>query len=129
MTGPFASFRDYVAALESRGRLLRIGSMDQDRFEATGFAYRLIDERGFHGAPAFLVEKIRTGGRWLDGPVLGNVFPGWLAAALAYGVPDGAPLRFTETEARREEWLRARRQDAWRALADAIPGGEKPKAP
>lgn len=88
MTGPFDSFRDYVAALESRGRLLRIGSMDQDRFEATGFAYRLIDERGFHGAPAFLIEKIRTGGRWLDGPVLGNVFPGWLAEALAYGVPD-----------------------------------------
>lgn len=48
---------------------------------------------------------------------------------LAYGVPDEAPLRFTETDARREEWLRARRQDAWRALADAIPGGDKPKEP
>ncbi|MBN8279768.1 MAG: UbiD family decarboxylase [Gammaproteobacteria bacterium] len=87
-TGPFDSLRDYVAALESRGRLLRIGAMDQDRFEATGFAYRMIEELGFHGAPAFLIGRVKTGGRWLDGPVLGNLFPGWLAEALAYGVPD-----------------------------------------
>jgi len=48
---------------------------------------------------------------------------------LAYGVPDEAPLRFTETEARREEWLRARRQETWRAVTDAIPGSPKPAAP
>jgi UbiD family decarboxylase len=88
--GPFDAFRDYVQALEQHGRLLRIGSMDQDRFEATGFAYRMIEERGFHGAPAFLIERVRTGGNWLDGPVLGNVFPGWLSEALAYGVPEPA---------------------------------------
>ncbi len=86
-TGPFTSFRDYVAALAAHGRLLRIAEMDQDRFEATGFAYRLIEEKGFHDAPAFMIERIRTGGRWLEGPVLGNVFPGWLSEALAYGVP------------------------------------------
>lgn len=87
-SGPFLSIRDYVTALEAHGRLLRIGEMDQDRFEATAFAYRLIEEKGFHSAPAFLVERIKTGGRWLDGPVLGNIFPGWLAEALAYGVAD-----------------------------------------
>ncbi len=86
-TGPFTSFRDYVAALSAHGRLLRIAEMDQDRFEATGFAYRLIEEKGFHDAPAFMIERVKTGGRWLDGPVLGNVFPGWLSEALAYGVP------------------------------------------
>ena len=87
LTGPFNSLRDYVQALDSRGRLLRIAAMDQDRFEATGFAYRMIEEMGYHAAPAFLIEKVKTGGRWLDGPVLGNIFPGWLAEALAYGVP------------------------------------------
>lgn len=86
-TGPFNSFRDYIAALESHGRLLRIGEMDQDRFEATGFAYRLIEEKGFHSAPAFLIDRIRIGGRWLEGPVLGNVFPGWVSEALAFGAP------------------------------------------
>lgn len=88
LTGPFDSLREFVAALERHGRLLRIGEMDQDRFEATGFAYRMIEELGYHKAPAFLVERVRTGGRWLDGPVLGNIFPGWLAEALAFGVPD-----------------------------------------
>lgn len=87
MTGPFASLRDYLDALESHGRLLRIGAMDQDQFEATGFAYRLIEEFGFTGAPAFRIERLKAGGRWLDGPVFGNVFPGWVSEALAFGVP------------------------------------------
>lgn len=86
-TGPFTSFRDYVHALEAHGRLLRIGAMDQDRFEATGFAYRLIEELGFHQAPAFRIERLKIKGRWMDGPMFGNVFPGWVAEALAYGVP------------------------------------------
>jgi len=90
-TGPFDSLRDYVGALDERGRLLRIEAMDQDQFEATGFAYRMIDELGFHAAPAFRIERVKTGGRWLDGPVLGNLYPGWLAEALCYGVPDPGP--------------------------------------
>jgi UbiD family decarboxylase len=85
--GPFRAFRDYVAALERAGLLLRIGEMDQDRYEATGFAYRMIAEKGFQNAPAFLIDRVKTGGRWHEGPVLGNVFPGWISEALAYGVP------------------------------------------
>ena len=88
LTGPFQSLRDYVAALDAHGRLLRIAEMDQDCFEATGFAYRMIEDKGYHAAPAFLIERVRTTGRWLDGPVLGNMFPGWLSEALMYGVPD-----------------------------------------
>jgi UbiD family decarboxylase len=88
MTGPFVSFRDYVAALEAHGRLVRIAEMDQDRFEATGFAYRMVEELGFETAPAFRIERIRSGGRWFDIPVLGNVFPGWISEALAFGVPE-----------------------------------------
>ncbi|MBM4197655.1 MAG: hypothetical protein FJ197_11295 [Gammaproteobacteria bacterium] len=86
-TGPYRSFREYVDALDHYGLLLRISDMDQDRYEATGFAYRLIGEKGFQSAPAFLIERIRSGGRWHDIPVLGNVYPGWAAEALAFGVP------------------------------------------
>jgi UbiD family decarboxylase len=93
LSGPFRSFREYVSALEAHGRLLRIDAMDQDRFEPTGFAYRLIEEKGFHGAPAFLIERIRSGGRWLEGPVLGNVFPGWIAEALAYAAREHLAAR------------------------------------
>ena len=83
--GPFDSLRDYLAALEAHGRLIRIDRMDGDAFEPTAFAYRLIEERGFHRAPAFLIEQVRIGGEWLDGPVVGNAFPGWDGEALAYG--------------------------------------------
>jgi 4-hydroxy-3-polyprenylbenzoate decarboxylase len=85
--GPFDSLRDFALALEARGQLLRIAEMDQDRFEATGFAYRLIEEYGWHDAPAFLIERIKVDGRWLDGPLLGNIYGSWLSEALAYGAP------------------------------------------
>ena len=51
LTGPFDSLRDYIRAIEARGTLLRIAAMDQDRFEATGFAYRMVEEHGFDNAP------------------------------------------------------------------------------
>lgn len=85
--GPFDSLRDYLGAVEARGGLLRIPEMDQDRYEATGFAYRMVDELGFDDAPPFLIERVRSGGEWFDVPVIGNVFGGWENEALAFGVP------------------------------------------
>jgi len=86
MTGPFDSLREYVSALEARGLLLRIAEMDQDKYEATGFAYQLVKEFSYDLAPAFLIEKIQINNRWMDGPILGNLFGGWHAEALIYGV-------------------------------------------
>ena len=54
LNGPFNSLRDYIVALEARGRLLRIKEMDQDQYETTGFAYRLVDKFGISAAPLFL---------------------------------------------------------------------------
>ena len=87
--GPFDSLRDYLAAVEARGNLLRIDEMDQDRYEASAFAYRMVEERGFDESPPFLIERIKTGGKWFDTPVIGNLFGGWDNEALAFGVdPD-----------------------------------------
>ena len=86
MIGPFDSLREYVNALESRDLLIRIPKMDQDRYEATGFAYQLVKEFSYDLAPAFLIEKIKINNRWMDGPILGNLFGGWHAEALIYGV-------------------------------------------
>ncbi len=82
----FDSVRDYVAALERRGRLLRVASMDQDQYEATAFAYRLIDRFGIEFAPAFLIERIRIGGRWIEGPVVANAYGRWPDEAVLFGV-------------------------------------------
>ncbi len=86
MIGPFDSLREYVGALESRDLLIRIPKMDQDKYEATGFAYQLVKEFSYDLAPAFLIEKIKINNHWMDGPILGNLFGGWHAEALIYGV-------------------------------------------
>ena len=44
--GPFDAMRDYIMALESRGRLKRIPEIDQDKYEATALAYRMVDRFG-----------------------------------------------------------------------------------
>lgn len=86
LTGPYDSLRDYIVALEARGRLLRIKEMDQDQYEATGFAYRLIEKCGHYEAPAFLIERIKINGRWMDGPIISNLYGGWDTEAMAFGV-------------------------------------------
>ena len=85
LTGPYDSMRDYVAALEATGRLLRIKEMDQDRYEATGFAYRLVDKFGFNGAPGFLVERMKIDGQWMKGPIMANIYGRWDTEAMGYG--------------------------------------------
>ncbi len=86
LSGPFDSLREYVAALEAAGRLIRIEEMDQDQYESTGFAYRLIENLGAQDAPAFLIEKIKIDGKWRQGPVLGNLYGGWVREAMVFGV-------------------------------------------
>ena len=86
-TGPYTSLRDYVSALEARGRLLRIEKMDQDAYEATAFVYRMVERYGYDDAPAILIEKIKSGGQWHNGPMIGNLFPGFDAEAMVYGAP------------------------------------------
>lgn len=86
MNRVFDSVRDYVLALEQRGRLLRLPAMDQDRYEATAFAYRLVERFGIEHAPAFLIERIRINGRWHDGPVVANAYGRWPDEAVLFGV-------------------------------------------
>lgn len=87
-TGPFESLRDYVAALEAHGKLLRIKRMDQDAYEATGFAYRLFDRLGDTQSPAFAIEEVKLDGRWMKGPVFANLFPGSWAEAIVLGLEE-----------------------------------------
>jgi 4-hydroxy-3-polyprenylbenzoate decarboxylase len=85
-TARFDSVRDYAKVLDDHGRLLRIGSMDQDRYEITAFAYRLIDRFGIEHAPAFLVERMKLNGEWFEGPIVANLYGRWPDEALLFGV-------------------------------------------
>ncbi len=86
LTGPYDSLRDFVAALEARGRLIRIKEMDQDRYEATAFMYRLIDRYGYDAAPGFLIERLKIDGEWREGPIVANLYGGWDVEAMPFGI-------------------------------------------
>lgn len=83
---PFRSLREYLAALDDAGLLLKIPEFDQDQYESTAFAYRLIERCGYNQAPAFQFERVRVNGRWLDGPVVGGAFGNWLGEAMCFGL-------------------------------------------
>ena len=84
--GPFFSLREYIQALDSAGLLVRISELDQDKYESTAFAYRLVERRGYIQAPAFLIERIKVDGQWLDGPLIGGAYGPWLGEALCFGI-------------------------------------------
>jgi len=98
--GPFDSFRDYVQALEARGLVMRVKRLDQDQYEMTALTYRLMDEFGWYGAPAVLVEEIKQDGRWMKGPVITNHQGHWDTEAIIWGrepVPGKGPETYRDT--------------------------------
>ncbi len=86
LKGPFDTLRDYVAALDAAGLLLRFDRVDQDAYEASAIMYRLRDKFGMWGAPAFLVEEIKINGEWVKGPLIFNEQGPAGAECIAFGL-------------------------------------------
>ncbi len=100
--GPFDTMREMIAALDARGRLLRIDRVDQDAYEGTALMYRLVEKHGLEGAPALLFDEVKTGGEWLRGPVIGNYLGHWDTEFVALGlepVPGDGPATFRKARA------------------------------
>ena len=93
--GPYDSMRDYIYALETEGRLVRIPEIDQDFYEATALAYRMIDRLGKDRAPALLIERLKIDGEWREGPVICNPYGSFVDEAMTFGLD-------TETEDEQE---------------------------
>jgi len=85
-TGPYETLRDYITALEARGKILRIKEVDQDKYEGTAFVYRMLDEKGLDTGLMF--EKVKIDGEWRENPMYANLYCGWDTAAMVYGVED-----------------------------------------
>ncbi len=85
-TAPFDTFRDYIAAIEAQGLVLRVPRLDQDAYELTALMYRLIDEYGWYEAPCILVEEVKIDGKWIKGPVITNHQGHWYTEAIVFGV-------------------------------------------
>jgi 4-hydroxy-3-polyprenylbenzoate decarboxylase len=82
---PFDTIRDYVAALEANGLLLRIPEVDQDQYEATGLVYRADDHYGFEGVPALWFDKVKINGQWVKGPLLNLLQANLATDAIVFG--------------------------------------------
>ncbi len=82
---PYDSLRDFVYDLEKRERLIRIKEVDQDKYESTALLFKMLDRMG-NKAPGFLIEKTKANGKWLETPVVGNIFNGYDTIAQSFGV-------------------------------------------
>jgi 4-hydroxy-3-polyprenylbenzoate decarboxylase len=85
-TAPFDSLRDYVAAMEARGNVLRIAQVDQDAYEGTALMYRLVDRYGIYRAPIVIFEAVKINGQWLQGPVIANQLRHVETETLLFGI-------------------------------------------
>ena len=82
------SLRPFISALEKHGQLIRIPEVNQDQYEATALMYELINDTGSTRSPAVLFEKIKIQGKWMEGPIIGNLFGNPIAEAIAFDVPE-----------------------------------------
>ncbi len=83
---PHTDIRSAIANLDSNGQLLRFSEVDQDRYEATAILYNLIEEKGLYNAPAVWFDRVKINGRWMDGPVVANLFGNVISESLAFGI-------------------------------------------
>lgn len=84
---PFDTLRDYFAALEDHGLVLRIPRVDQDAYEATGLFFRATDKFGMYAAPAMIFDEVKIDGAWVKGPVVANHQGHWITDAIIWGLP------------------------------------------
>ena len=107
---PFDTLRDYVAALEAHGLLLRFPEVDQDDYQATGLVYRANDLYGFEGVPALLFDRVKIDGKWVKGPLLNLLQANLYCDSIVFGEPltPGDPrTSYRRVKARMNDMLKA----------------------
>ncbi|MGI9329207.1 MAG: UbiD family decarboxylase domain-containing protein [Gammaproteobacteria bacterium] len=84
---PFDSLRDWTAAMEAHGLLMRFDRIDQDQFEIPALFFKATDLFTMYGAPCMMFDKVKIEGKWVDGPVLINTQGHWNADAIIWNLP------------------------------------------
>jgi 4-hydroxy-3-polyprenylbenzoate decarboxylase len=83
---PCDTMRDWMQVLEDYGLLMRLPRADQDAYEITALAYRLMDMFGWYGAPAVMIDEVKIDGKWVKGPLIVNHQGHWDTEALLFGM-------------------------------------------
>ncbi|MEO7385488.1 MAG: UbiD family decarboxylase [Gammaproteobacteria bacterium] len=84
---PFDSFRDWIAALEANGLLLRFKRIDQDQYQIPALFFRATECFTMYGAPAMMFDEVKIDGKWVKGPVFINTQGHWNTDAIIWGLP------------------------------------------
>ncbi|TDJ44668.1 MAG: UbiD family decarboxylase [Gammaproteobacteria bacterium] len=84
---PFDSFRDWIAALDAHGLLLRFDRIDQDQYQIPALFFKATDMYTMYGAPCMLFEEVKIDGKWVKGPVIVNTQGHWNTDAIIWGLP------------------------------------------
>lgn len=83
---PFDTLREYMAAVEAHGLLLRFDRVNQDEYEGAAIIYALIDKYGWYDAPAVVFENVKQDGKWIKGPVVVNNMGHWDTECITFGL-------------------------------------------
>ena len=117
---PFDSIRDYMAALDAHGLVMRVPEIDQDEYQMTALMFRATDRYGFFRAPAFLYDRIKIDGDWIDGPVVGN-FQGHVNTdCILFGLepdPDDIKVSYRRAKAYMDKMLSSTADGRWPKIA------------
>jgi 4-hydroxy-3-polyprenylbenzoate decarboxylase len=121
---PFDSLRDYIAALEAHGLVVRIPRVNQDEYEAAAMMYRVRDQHGMRGGPVLFFEEILIDGKWVKGPLIVNDCGHLYSECLLFGLDpvDDEPVR-------KESWASYRKARSHVEDMVAANGGEYPQIP
>jgi len=82
----FDDLRSFIAAMEERGIVMRFDRVDQDAYEGTAIVYRAMEEFGFYNSPIIIFEEVKSGGKWIKGPVLVNHLAHWFNETATLGL-------------------------------------------
>ena len=103
--GPFDTLRDYIAALDAAGLVVRIPRVDQDTYEGTALAYQARDTLGMMSSPVLIFEEVRIDGRWVRGPVIVNESGHLMAECLGFGLPANRIDPVANLYTARDHWV------------------------
>ena len=84
---PFDSFRDWIAALDAHGLLMRFDRIDQDQYLLPALFFKATDTYSMYGAPCMMFDEVRIDGKWVEGPVIINAQGHWITDAIIWGLP------------------------------------------
>ncbi len=84
---PFDGMRDWIAALEAHGLLMRFDRIDQDAYQIPALFFKATDMYSMYGAPCMMFDEVKIDGEWIKGPVIINHQGHWNTDAIIWNLP------------------------------------------